>query len=724
MLLTRLILILTLIVNILLIVVIIKFAPRKRIKYFLLLHVLGVIAWSFFILVNIVMPEYTGVWSYYSGDWGYFFEKMIFLSAAITASASFWFVQAFTGNISKHKVFNSFMLFSQILILALSMIDDLFFVKIEILRSGAAIIDMTNKSIIYSLFTIFHVIASLKILFSAGRESTDFAYRAQLNVLVLIYFIFFVISLTMNWILPVYFGIFNFNAFGPTISLILNAGILYVITRYNFLNIKIIIQRGIIYSFTFSIIASIYLLLVLTTGYLAQKISNFQIVLSGLLTTLIGVYGISPIERYFQKFTDKIFFKDKYDFSTAYNKLSEILNKNIKLKILIGLFLEKSKEILKIERAWMLLLGDDLLFTEKGDKKIGVFGEASHILKKISDIDIGTNIIFREDFQKLLSKKVLIKNDVTKIVSFLTKHKIWMVVKINYDRKTLGFILLGKKRSGDFYSREDLSLFNSLSLQVGVSIEKARLYNKVKDYSLNLEEKVTERTKEIETLQKDQKQVMLEIAHRLQTPLTIVKGNLENLKTNPKKEGSLKNFESSINRLSLFIYDILKFARLENSYESIELKKINLTNIARDLGEQLEVIMREKKIVFEIKIEDNINIIGNEEKIEELLNILLSNSCKYIGNKKVKRISFFLEKKNDKKALITIADNGMGINKDDQKYIFSKFYRSKSDNKINIEGTGLGLPISRKIVDLHKGKINLKSKVNVGTEISIELDSV
>ena len=139
--------------------------------------------------------------------------------------------------------------------------------------------------------------------------------KAQLKILFVIYLAFLFSGLMTNWILPVYFQVFIFNALGPTISLIVVGGILYAITRHRFLDIRIVIQRGLVYTSLLVMVIGFYLTTVFISGYIFQKITDVTIFISAGLTVVVCVFGVPPLRCYFEKITDKFFFKDKYDYS-------------------------------------------------------------------------------------------------------------------------------------------------------------------------------------------------------------------------------------------------------------------------------------------------------------------------------------------------------------------------------------------------------------------------
>ena len=247
-------------------------------------------------------------------------------------------------------------------------------------------------------------------------------------------------------------------------------------------------------------------------------------------------------------------------------------------------------------------------------------------------------------------------------------------------------------------------------------MEKSQLYEKVKDYSIDLEKKVKERILEIKTLQEEQKQMMLEISHGLQTPLTIIKGELHTLENQVKNKKNIEYLEKNIDRISRFIYDMLKLARMENQKDKIEKENFNLSELLFDLIESFKIITMKKNISVNSDIEKNIFFNGSKKEIEELVMNIVSNSVKYFGEKKNKEINFILKKK-DNLIELSIADTGIGIKKEKIAKLFSRFYRAGDDNR----GTGLGLAICKEIVSRHLGEIKVESKEGEGTKLIILL---
>lgn len=249
--------------------------------------------------------------------------------------------------------------------------------------------------------------------------------------------------------------------------------------------------------------------------------------------------------------------------------------------------------------------------------------------------------------------------------------------------------------------------------------EKDKLYKKTKDYLKKLKRKVLKKGIKIKKIQENQKQMILNISHNLQSPLTILKAELEymikkEIKTeNDSMKNRCKILEQSIDKLSDFIYGLLYLSKLETLKNEFKMRKINLSQLLDSLYEYFYIMSSYKKIKLIKNIRPGIKIIGNDKKIEEMITNLISNSVKYIGRGDFIKISLNLL---DEKAVIKIEDNGIGIEKENLKKIFNKFFCS---NKNGIKGSGLGLAIVKKIVDLHNGDIEVKSKKGEGTIFKI-----
>ncbi len=491
-----------------------------------------------------------------------------------------------------------------------------------------------------------------------GQQKTQARY-----VFASILLFFFPVVITQI-ILPNIFSIFKFNYLGPLFSIPMAALITYAIIRHRLMDIRVVMQRGLIYSGLLTVIMAFYFSLLIPINiFLKKSFESDFIALT--ITAIAGIFGAPQIEKYFKKVTDKIFFKNNYDYSEAIQQLSVILNRNM---------------------------------------------EPENLTIKISDT---LQRIFK-------AKTVRLNIDPTEPSPAVAEgdEQSRPVIPIILENEFLGSLTMGEKLSGDEYSDGDLKLLRTFANQAAVAIKKAELYEKVKKHSEELEVRVRERTQQIETLHNDQRQMMFDISHNLQTALTVVRGELTTLRHESKNAKKIAALENSIDKVSKFIYDLLLLARLESDREEWHPEAVDLSVLVHDILEYVAVIANEKHITITSHIMPDVIVDCEKDKIEELLVNLVSNALKYTEFAPVREVFVVLEKIGAK-AMLTVKDTGIGISAEDLPHIFDRFYRVKQAQKMR--GTGLGLAISKSIVQKHGGTITAESTAGKGSTFIVTL---
>jgi len=217
------------------------------------------------------------------------------------------------------------------------------------------------------------------------------------------------------------------------------------------------------------------------------------------------------------------------------------------------------------------------------------------------------------------------------------------------------------------------------------------------------------------------------VSHEFRTPLTSILSSVEMLKyygskwDEKKKEEHYSRIKEAISRLTEMMDDVLTISRKQSGKMKLNVKKDNLKKFLNSLTEQMKNILTEKQIFEMNYLLDTEEFLFDRNILSYILTNLLSNAIKYTPQGK---IIFNVEKeKNWLKFEIT--DEGIGIPEEDLKNIFAPFHRANNTGKIG--GTGLGLTIVKENVQLHKGIISLKSKINEGStfivKIPVEINS-
>jgi signal transduction histidine kinase len=214
------------------------------------------------------------------------------------------------------------------------------------------------------------------------------------------------------------------------------------------------------------------------------------------------------------------------------------------------------------------------------------------------------------------------------------------------------------------------------------------------------------------------------VTHELKTPLTSINMFAESIllgRVESKKD--LKKYSKVIvkesERLKRMINNILDFSRKENDKLTYHLKECDLFDLVNATMEEMNYWLEINKFEVSLNLQENIKAIVDPEGIKQVLSNLISNAIKYSDTNKKLTVRLY---KKGKKVYLEIEDQGIGIPKEKHKNIFDKFYRVNSKKNENISGTGLGLTVSKDIIEAQNGKLFVESTFGKGSKFTIVLN--
>ncbi len=214
------------------------------------------------------------------------------------------------------------------------------------------------------------------------------------------------------------------------------------------------------------------------------------------------------------------------------------------------------------------------------------------------------------------------------------------------------------------------------------------------------------------------------VSHELRTPLTSMMGFLEMIRAgeagrlNDEQERFLAIVYRSSERLQRLVGDLLFVARLDASGLQLQFASARLDEIAHEVVEASSALARAREIVLETDLSEVPPILGDHERLLQLVGNLVSNALKFTPAGGTVTVRTFVD---GDMAVIEVADTGIGIPEGEQDRLFQRFFRSSIATEQAIPGTGLGLVISRAIVEAHGGTIDVTSQAGAGTCFRVEL---
>ncbi|MBM7656498.1 sensor histidine kinase [Neobacillus cucumis] len=237
-------------------------------------------------------------------------------------------------------------------------------------------------------------------------------------------------------------------------------------------------------------------------------------------------------------------------------------------------------------------------------------------------------------------------------------------------------------------------------------------------------ESISHMAKELGEMEQMRQEFISNVSHEIQSPLTSISGFAHALKSEnlSKEERSqyLHIIEVESMRLSKLSENLLKLTSLESDHPPFEPKTYRLDHQLRRVILAIEPQWRNKDLEMEVSLQ-KLAITADEDLMDQVWINLIHNSIKFTpANGK---ITVKVEKQETGRIAVSIKDTGMGMTKEVQMHIFERFYKGDPSRTRTNGGSGLGLSIVKKIIEMHKGHIQVESSPNEGTEIKVVMES-
>ncbi len=273
-------------------------------------------------------------------------------------------------------------------------------------------------------------------------------------------------------------------------------------------------------------------------------------------------------------------------------------------------------------------------------------------------------------------------------------------------------------------------MFNNVSVYtICCSLQVFFLYFIIENPDIHLAREIENLKLNIDKSNKSKTDFLSNMSHEIRTPMNAIIGFSDSLLNNPNfDEATARNDIQSIatagTNLVDIINNILDISKIESGNDTLDNKEFNIAQIIKELGSIIEARIGNNPVKLYIELDEQIpsKVYGDSTKIYQILLNITNNAVKYTEVGKIK-LSVVPEKVNGDTVLLhfKISDTGYGIKNEDFDKIFEKFSRLDSAVSNEIEGTGLGLVITKKFVDLMGGKIWFTSEFEVGTTFYVDL---
>jgi two-component system, NtrC family, sensor kinase len=294
-----------------------------------------------------------------------------------------------------------------------------------------------------------------------------------------------------------------------------------------------------------------------------------------------------------------------------------------------------------------------------------------------------------------------------------TGYRALLAVPLLRENRIMGGLVVNRKTPGQF-APEVIELLRTFAAQSALAIQNARLFQEIE-----------EKSRQLEVANRHKSEFLASMSHELRTPLNAVIGFSEVLldrmfgEINPKQDEYLQDILSSGRHLLSLINDILDLAKIEAGRMELDVADFHLPQAIDNAITLVRERAARRAIALEADVDARLGEIkGDERKVKQVLLNLLSNAIKFTPEGGHIGVHAALA---DGFAEISVTDTGVGIAPEDHEAVFEEFRQVGTDYAKKHEGTGLGLTLSRRFVELHGGKIWVKSQLGLGATFTFTL---
>lgn len=559
-----------------------------------------------------------------------------------------------------------------------------------------------KRGVLYPLYglTFLIYLAIAVVRFYNKFRKSDGVTRLQAKYVFMGFFTLVSGAGLTNLILPLIFSINTFVSYGPLFTLPFIALLSYSIIKYRMLDIAVFIKKSLVYFVLVTFITTVYVLMfLLTQGVFSKAHISVSIFVSLLSAVLIAV-TMDPLKDLIGRWTDKVFFKGKYDYYKVLKTLVQTLNSVVKVDELLVKVIDTITAAMRLDYTAIFILERNTdTFISNRTSKDGITWSGSIEQKDplIAYISKKKNALVFDELEYLVADKVLF----AAVRASFMRLKARVIIPIILKENLIGLLVLGDKRSDDIFTQEDLDLLEMIAHQISVVLENTNLYEQM----LN-----TAKLALVGTMAAG-------MAHEIRNPLTSMKTFIQILPDNHTDKEFIERFNivvgEEINRLDRLTEELLSFAKPKpHKYEQVD-----VNTFVEKVIELFEMQTGKKKISIMKSLGKVPKVYADEEQLTQVFMNMFLNSMQALGEKKNITIETGVDMGENLQKLVCISinDTGMGIPDHLLDKIFDPFFTTKK------EGTGLGLAICLKIIQEHNGFFKVKSKVNEGTSFKIFL---
>lgn len=393
----------------------------------------------------------------------------------------------------------------------------------------------------------------------------------------------------------------------------------------------------------------------------------------------------------------------------ALNHISQTMNSSLNVKETLETIMDSIIDLVHVDRALMYLVSDDGKFCSP---RIG--RGLSEDIRLDFTVEIEKSIFshIMKYRQPMVVTDAMNDDRVNKTYAAFVQTTSFIIVPVVSKEKVIGVIGVDNLHSGKSVAEINVELLVTLANHAAIALSNSKLYEQVQNFNIDLQKKVDEATTHLRALLEMKSHFLSVASHQLRTPTTVIKGMLSMIEEDSElPQDKLREFAHhaymSSGRLERIVNELLSATELEDPQVRVHIQEVDVQGIVQEVVEHLRplAVQRGNSLVIDMQL-DRVHIDTDKYKLLEALANLVDNALRYTRDG-----SITVRVTGTPDAIsVVVEDTGLGITIEEREVIFEKFQRGSESVDMDPNGTGLGLYIVKRTIDVLHGSIDVESQ--------------